>query len=478
MLRPQRPTVMPSLKKNQIAEMGTPPDPLTTGRIIICKDYSLNTNKAYNKLIKGCSRPVTVKPRQNGQFYIEFNTATYDYVRDTIMQNLHLTLNGQTSRHVEHTEFTDKGGLNVQDTFKINSWQAFSSTFVNKMGRCDVTINLYRTKLSALINSQEAYYIAAQIKKLADALNNNPKVAQANNNVKQQLQKEHEKANKKQTLQQNKSCAPQKDIPALPIEHVDHSDTTGEPAHSLGDNRDTIGETTSVPLIGTKKHLSPIRQQNANAIQTNRTSPRDMLPSIGAPDNPTTAMTILAERRPMSQEQITATTFPATRESTPQRQDNHDDQEEDICPSCFQPALDRIIQCSICYHWIHYQCERMTPEQIDRCEAEEYTCRSCCILKDVEGTLGEIDKTASGINACTVTQALPQPIVSTHHAHMTQPLVSMPHYHTKALPQPIISTHHAHMTQPLVTMPQAPYSPLTCAPLPILHRLWVSHIHK
>ena len=64
----------------------------------------------------------------------------------------------------------------------------------------------------------------------------------------------------------------------------------------------------------------------------------------------------------------------------------------DTCPLCSEELNDACVHCNICDQWLHYQCENFTNEDIHKldCHANKYTCKSCVILLNDEGSHGAI----------------------------------------------------------------------------------------
>ena len=160
-------------------------DAATTRR----KSYTLDKHNAIAKKIASCSRNMRFEEKKDGNRTISLSTAAFEAFRELILTNIHLPTG--PSRHIEYVKDIEEGeGLIVQDTLKIKSWQALHQPLSHgKTGSCSVTINMYRTNSSALINGRDSKIVFNAVKKLLTEICNDDQIKLANQKIKSTLGK-------------------------------------------------------------------------------------------------------------------------------------------------------------------------------------------------------------------------------------------------------------------------------------------------
>ena len=76
-----------------------------------------------------------------------------------------------------------------------------------------------------------------------------------------------------------------------------------------------------------------------------------------------------------------------------------------MCITCDSAVIDNCIECSICQAWLHFSCENLTQDEIEKYTSDEsldYVCASCFLLnlQENEQGQGHIDKVTN--STCTV----------------------------------------------------------------------------
>ena len=148
-------------------------------------NYAVDKTKAIQKKLDACSRPCVYEDKF-GNYCFQFNTASFEMMRNLVLENVRLPRN-EKSRHIDHFKECDSSPdkVVVKDIFKIKNWQAVSSkVFPSHTGACAFTLCLHRTTSQITVNGKDYKTAAEGLILLADALNASPEIQQANKQYK------------------------------------------------------------------------------------------------------------------------------------------------------------------------------------------------------------------------------------------------------------------------------------------------------
>ena len=160
--------------------------PLT--RSVTVKDYELNQTRALHKKTVKCESPEILTEKASGNFVINLSTASFDLVTKAIHNALNIT--EHSSRNDEISQQVDKSGAIVADVIKIKSWSVVKQALQGGYsGPCKISINMYRTTNTILINSVNASDLIKVLQPSIEVLNQNSSIKQLNKEIQSYLRK-------------------------------------------------------------------------------------------------------------------------------------------------------------------------------------------------------------------------------------------------------------------------------------------------
>ena len=155
------------------------------------KNYALNQQRALERKLQSCSKDdMTVNPADPNNFVITFSTAAFELAREAIESCLHLPSDGKSNRNItKHTD-KDQEGSHTAQIIRIRNWSAIAKPPKSQLnGTCCVTINIYLTTSSCLINGADAStfvdILTPQLRSHFTTLSN--EIATANENFQQAI---------------------------------------------------------------------------------------------------------------------------------------------------------------------------------------------------------------------------------------------------------------------------------------------------
>ena len=284
----------------------------------------------------------------------------------------------------------EQSGLVVQDTIKVKSWQALHKTLSKgKVGTCSLTINLYRTNSSALINGNDAKTVANEIHKMILKAEGSDFIQNKNQETKKILQDTKDSHDSQITRKR------------------------GRPRNQRHDDKETVQTLLTPPIANTSAHDSHEKHVNKDnkdpqnrdhaGIQpngdvgqtnTNRNHVKQLMPTIR--NCPTMGM-------PSSIGDI------ITNDRAPLAIEADRKKGTDICPHCESDASTDVVLCEECMDWIHLTCEQLTEREVKELDMADtkYFCKACQKIgnrADTRGASAPVTTNATVTAVCHATQ--------------------------------------------------------------------------
>ena len=162
-------------------------DGVPDNTIVRPKDFNINLKKALAKKLSACDR-VAKFELKHGNYCMQLSTAGFEAFSKVIFSHVHTTRS--KSRHVEYIQDIDGHNKVLTDTMKIHSWMALAKPLSkSRKGQCSITVNLYRTQSSVMVNGRDAGAIVNELQKLFDAIASSEEVKSSNAKLKSTLKK-------------------------------------------------------------------------------------------------------------------------------------------------------------------------------------------------------------------------------------------------------------------------------------------------
>ena len=141
------------------------------------KDDTLNTDKNLRKIENACDIALNVT-RKAGNIIINMSSAAFLIVQDIINSNINKNCG---PRSLTYTIDKDNSGSIVQDIYRIKDWNAVTAVLAEgNVGACRVTLNLFRTTASAMINSRDAEALYDNVRQMLEIVAGSKKASTLN----------------------------------------------------------------------------------------------------------------------------------------------------------------------------------------------------------------------------------------------------------------------------------------------------------
>ena len=122
------------------------------------KNYSLNIQRALEKKLGSCTRPhIYVDPHDKVNSSLLFSTAAFEVARQALKNTFQFT-ESDIPKKIEFIADKDSSvsSNTVNEVIKVHDWSVVLLPYgVDYEGPCVITIHIYRTKSSMLVNGRD-----------------------------------------------------------------------------------------------------------------------------------------------------------------------------------------------------------------------------------------------------------------------------------------------------------------------------------
>jgi hypothetical protein len=365
--------------------------------------YNLDEARAIVKKLQTCDRPTEITEKPGNNYVIELSTAGFEAFRKIMMMNVHLNDTARPSRHYEYEVKTDQKDNIVQDTLRINSWQALHGNLsLRRTGSLSAVINMYRTTCRVLINGRDSAAIASSINTMLKEINSNPEVKAGNEHLKITL--DPAKLKSKQAAKKQQKPSPADYAPTSPPGVLNHNAVT---PNSIIDRRKSTPQSTVRASQNTPKPTSKLHLKVDQIKEYGGKSKDPNLKNTKVPKKVEKSI----EQDQIEERRIKNTNSDLKKEVTQKekktenaqyqrkgvRNDNpenptdelasidtdstlHGDADENTCPVCSENVGMEGLICNICNECLHAACEKVEMDN----DLAEYVCRTCQTVEEID----------------------------------------------------------------------------------------------